>query len=116
MVWAAGHSLEGQKAYNERIVDTLSRYPFESGQAEYWPDVTEDDRFQPNAQARRAFHSMICEPIRKGDTVVGVLNVVSGTVDSFDPAEQSYIAALSSVIGEAVGVYLSQSAPPSGGD
>ena len=108
MVWAAGHSLDGQQAYNERIVDTLSREPYESGEREYWPDATKDDRFRPNPEAVRPFHSMLCEPIRSGSTVVGVLNVLSSSIDAFDPAEQSYIASLASVIGVAVSVHLGQ--------
>jgi len=106
MVWCAGHSLDGQNQYNERIVDTLSRMPYETGQPSYWPDVQQDDRFSANAYARRPFCSMLSHPVRSGSTVVGVLNVVSSAEDAFDPAEQRYIASLSSVIGVAVGVYL----------
>jgi GAF domain-containing protein len=108
MAWSAGHSLDGQSHYNERIVDTLSRDPYESGESEYWPDVTADERFRVNPRSTRPFHSMLSEPIRNGGVVVGVLNVVSSIVDAFDPAEQRYVASLGSVIGVAVSVYVAQ--------
>jgi hypothetical protein len=111
MAWAAGHSLDGRRKYNERITDTLSRDPYESGEAEYWPDVTIDDRFRPNPRSSRPFYSMLSQPLRAGDTIVGVLNVVSSVVDAFDAAEQRYVASLASVIGVALGVYLSQEDP-----
>ncbi len=108
MAWSAGHSLDGQRAYNERIVDTLSRGPWESGQPEYWSDATQDERFRANPHASHPLRSMLCEPVKSGDTVLGVLNVISSEEGSFDPAEQRYVAALSSVIGVAVAAYLSQ--------
>jgi len=106
MVWCAGHSLDGQRNYNQRIADTLSRVAYEEDESQYWPDVTQDDRFRPNPQANRPFHSMLSHPIRNGAEVVGVLNVISSHVDAFDPAERGYLTSLASVIGVAVSVYL----------
>lgn len=106
MVWCAGHSLDGQRNYNERIADTLSRVAYEEGDSQYWPDVTKDDRFRTNPQAQRPFHSMLSHPIRNGAEVVGVLNVISSHVDAFDPTERRYLTSLASVIGVAVSVHL----------
>lgn len=106
MIWCAGHSLDGQKKYAAPIADTLSRVAYESGEATYWPDVTEDDRFSANPNATRPFHSMLSQPIMNGSHVVGVLNVISSVTDAFDPAEQQYLASLGSVIGVALGVHL----------
>jgi hypothetical protein len=106
MVWSAGHSLDGQRSYNQRIADTLSRVAYEEDEAQYWPDVTKDDRFRPSPQATRPFHSMLSQPIRNGADAVGVLNVISTKIDAFDAAEQRYLTSLASVIGVAVSVHL----------
>lgn len=106
MIWAAGHSLDGQRKFNPKITDTLASVAYESGEPQYWPDVAQDDRFKPIPAATRPFHSMLSHPIRRGLDTVGVLNVVSSLADAFDPAEQRYLASLASVIGVAVGVHL----------
>lgn len=106
MVWCAGHSLDGQRKYDQRIADTLSRVAYESDEAEYWADVHQDDRFTPNPMATRPFHTMLSCPIRNGADVVGVLNVVSSLKDAFDTAETQYLTSLASVIGVAVSVFL----------
>jgi hypothetical protein len=77
MVWAAGHSLDGQRKFNPKIADTLAGVVFESGEPQYWPDVEQDDRFKAVPAATRPFHSMLSHPIRNGVNTVGVLNVVS---------------------------------------
>lgn len=115
MAWSAGHSLDGQRMYNERIVDTLSREPYESGEPMYWSDVTADDRFRGNPQASRPFCSMLSGPIRNGNEVIGVLNVISSVKGAFDPAEQRYVASLGSVIGVAVSVFFAEGPDPRAG-
>jgi putative methionine-R-sulfoxide reductase with GAF domain len=51
---------------------------------------------------------MISLPLRWGDRVVGVFNVVSSEPHAFDPAEETYIESLGGVIAVAVGVDLAR--------
>jgi hypothetical protein len=108
MVLTAGHSLTGREKYQERIVDTLSRFAFESGNPQSWDDVTEERTFTPTPQATRPFRSMISLPIRNGDDILGVFNVISAEPYAFDPAEERYIASLGGVINVAVGILLNE--------
>jgi hypothetical protein len=106
MVFAAGHSVAGQTKYNERIADTLSRLPLETGETHKWSDVIEDDRFRLNPKATREIHAMISLPLWAGDNRVGVLNVVSSLPDLFDQAEFSYVESLASIVSVAISVHL----------
>jgi hypothetical protein len=106
MIFSAGHSIEGQNKYNERIADTLSRLPFESGKVFAWDDVVDDDRFQPNPRAGREIHAMVSLPLGMGDSVFGVLNAVASLPDVFDTVEIHYLESVASVISVAVGVDL----------
>ena len=106
MLWTAGHSLAGNEKYRARIVDTMSRFAFESGNPQSWDDVTEERTFTPTPEATRPFRSMISLPIRNGDNRVGVFNVISAEPHAFDPAEQRYIASLGGVINVVVGLLL----------
>jgi putative methionine-R-sulfoxide reductase with GAF domain len=109
MVLAAGHSLAGREKYRERIVDTLSRFAYESGDPQSWDNVSEEPMFMPTPEATRPFRSMVSLPIRSGDDILGVFNVISAEPYAFDPAEERYIASLGGVINVAVGIMLSDS-------
>jgi hypothetical protein len=104
MQWAAGHSLDSQKKYDIPMVDTLARLPFERRIMMTWGDVHDDPNFKPNPHATRDFHSMVSVPISVGDKSLGVLNVITGQVDAFDPADINYLTSLGAVIDVAVGV------------
>jgi hypothetical protein len=108
MVLTAGHSLTGREKYREPIVDTLSRFAFETGNPQSWADVTTERAWTPTPQATRPFRSMISLPIRNGDDILGVFNVISAEPHSFDPAEERYIASLGGVINVAVGIWLKE--------
>jgi GAF domain-containing protein len=110
MPWAAGHSVTGKAKYNERIVDTLARHAFETGEPQSWPDVESDSAFRQNPLASYPTRALISLPLRRGDEVVGVFNVVSSEPDAFDPAEDTYIASLAGVTAVAVGVFLKDEA------
>lgn len=105
MPWAAGHSVTGKAKYDQRIVDTLSRHAYESGEAQHWPDTTLDSAFRQNPMASHGIRSMLSLPIRRGDETLGVFNVISSEPYAFDPAEETYIASLGAVISVAVGVW-----------
>jgi GAF domain-containing protein len=106
MPFAAGHSVEGKAKYSERIVDTLARHAYETGEAQSWEDVTTDSGFKQHALATHPLRSMISLPLRWGDRIVGVFNAISSEPNAFDPAEQKYIDSLCSVVSVAVGVQL----------
>lgn len=77
MAWAAGHTLTGKAKYNKRIADTLSRHVYESGNPRYWADVTTDSAFVQNPEASFLIRTMLSLPVKAGDEVLGVFNVVS---------------------------------------
>jgi GAF domain-containing protein len=110
MPWGAGHTVTGKAKYNERIVDTLSRPAFETGEPQYWPDVKADSAYRPNPKASAPIRTMASLPIRAGDQTLGVLNIVSSEPDAFDPAEDTNITSLRGVIAVAVSVYLKDAA------
>jgi GAF domain-containing protein len=104
MPLAAGHSLESQQKYELKLKDSLAGVAYESGATQVWDDVTEDPRFKPHPHASRPFRAMVACPLRVGDQVSAVFNVISDEVAAFGPAEVTYIEALGSVINVARGV------------
>lgn len=110
MVWAAGHSVTGKAKYAERITDTVSRYAYETGEPQHWEDTRTDSGFRQNPQASYPTLSMMSLPIKRGDDVVGVFNVVSAEPHAFDYAEETYLTALGAVMAVAVAVGLNMDA------
>lgn len=106
MAWSAGHTLPGRSKYRVPIKDTLSCVAYETGESQSWRDVTEDDRFKQNPKASHQTRSMVSIPLRRGEDVIGVFNVISSEPEAFDPAETRYLASLGSVISVAVSVFL----------
>jgi GAF domain-containing protein len=106
MPFAAGHSLPGKSKYDQRIVDTLSRYAHETGEAQYWADVADERGFRQNPLASAPIRSMMSLPIRQGDEILGVFNVVSSEPNAFDPAEETYVTSLGGVIAVAVSMFM----------
>jgi hypothetical protein len=106
MPWAAGHSLTGKAKYDQRIVDTLSRHAYESGESQHWSDVRTDRSFRQNPRASHDTRTLLSLPIRSGDRILGVFNVVSSEPEAFDPTEETYLESLGAVISVAVGLHL----------
>lgn len=119
MVWSAGHTLTGKAKYAEKIVDTLARHAYESGEQQKWDDVEEDRSFRQNPKASHPTRAMLSFPIRWGERTVGVFNAVSSEPYAFDPAEERYLASLCAVIAVAMGAHLQEDdegeSPSSGG-
>jgi GAF domain-containing protein len=105
MRWSAGHSMIGKIKFAEPIANTLSRHAFESGEAQYWGDVTEQSEFRQNPQASAPTHSLASIPIREGDAILGVFNAISSEKEAFDDAEQTFLASLAGVLAVAVSVW-----------
>lgn len=108
MPFAAGHSVTGKAKYDVPISESLSRHALETAQSQHWPDVASESGFRQNPLASHDTRSMISLPLRWGDRVVGVFNVVSSEPHAFDPAEETYIESLGGVIAVAVGVDLAR--------
>jgi GAF domain-containing protein len=106
MIWSAGHSLTGREGYNQPIGRTLSHYAFQTGQPQKYDDVLQERGFEQNPVASAPTRSMLSLPVRVGDEVVGVFNVISDEPDAFDPAEERYVASLGGAINIAVGYWL----------
>jgi putative methionine-R-sulfoxide reductase with GAF domain len=49
---------------------------------------------------------MISIPLRRGEDIIGVFNVIASEPEAFDPAEAQYLASLGSIISVAVSVSL----------
>jgi GAF domain-containing protein len=108
MPWAAGHSLAGKAKYDQPIADTLARHAFETGKPMNWADTSEQTEFRQNPHASAPTCSMVSIPIRVGDEILGVFDVVSSEVDAFDETEQTLLASLAGVIAVAVSVWIGQ--------
>jgi GAF domain-containing protein len=106
MVLSAGHSVTGQSKYNERIADTLSTLPLETGEVHAWDDAAQDDRFKANPKGTREVRALVSLPLRAGDASFGVLNVVASVPEVFDRVDISYLESLASVVSVAMGVLL----------
>jgi len=106
MGWAAGHSFESKQKYNVPIADTLARLPYADGFPYDWADVTADNRFKPNPRATRPFHSMVSIPIKHGDEVQAVFNVIWADRNAYDDTALNYITSLGAVIQVAVSAFL----------
>jgi hypothetical protein len=109
MAFSSGHRLDSQRRYRMPIADSLSRVALEEGVLQHWDDVTTDDRFKPHESATRPFQSMVSVPIRVGDDVHAVFNVIAANASAFDPAEIAYIAALGSIVEVALGLFVKES-------
>ena len=105
MRWAAGHSMIGQLKYDAVIADTLARHAYESGESQYWSDTETQTDFQQNPRASAPTRSMVSIPIQQGGATLGVFNAVAAETDAFEPAEQTFLAALAGVIAVAVSVW-----------
>ena len=62
--------------------------------------------FEQNAKATYSTRSMISIPLRRGEDIIGVFNVIASEPEAFDPAEAQYLASLGSIISVAVSVSL----------
>lgn len=59
-----------------------------------------DDRWRPHPKARpgRQYGSLVSIPVRRGDEVVGVLNVISTHKNAFTQGDLNYIELLAALI------------------
>jgi GAF domain-containing protein len=62
------------------LAGSVARYAIESGQPLLIEDTVGDHRINQELRARVGDTSMICVPLFRGETVIGTLNVLSGSV------------------------------------
>jgi hypothetical protein len=98
MRWAAGHRLESKRRFRHAINTTFSRIAFETGQIAYSADVADDPRFEPFPEATRHYRSLISVPIRAGDDVVAVLNVLSTFPHAFFEPDLAFVKLVGAVL------------------
>jgi GAF domain-containing protein len=79
LIWASGHSIEAREKFQLDVAGTFGGFAYTSGEMQWTNDVDKDDRWRPHPEARpsRAYGSLVSVPIRHGNDVVGVLNVLS---------------------------------------
>lgn len=97
MRWAAGHRFASKQSFRLRINDSFSRFAY-TGDIAYSEDVDADDRFEPHPRAERPYRSIVSAPLRSGDDVVAVFNVVSTVPFAFTLADFVFIGLLGAMI------------------
>ncbi|MDA8341907.1 MAG: sensor domain-containing phosphodiesterase [Acidimicrobiales bacterium] len=107
LLYAAGAgSLVDARGTEVVITGSLSGLAIESGAVQHCADTQSDPRVDRATCQALHIASMICVPLQRGGTRVGVLKVVSGHVAAFRPADEVSLAGLtvfvSTVIGAAV--------------
>jgi len=98
MRWAAGHRPESVKRYRRPIDTTLAGRAFKSGDFFLSPNVAQEEHFIRNPNATRDFTTLVSVPLRVGDKVVGVFNVVSTAEDAFSESDISFIKVVGAVL------------------
>lgn len=98
--YEAGHSVEARRKFGLEIAGSFAGFAYSSGETQWTNDVERDERWTPHPRARpeRGYGSLASVPIRAGDEVVGVFNVLSTYKGAFGPGELAYIEVLGSLI------------------
>lgn len=86
----SGFSVDGKEKLRLDM-DTLAGLAYRTGEVQYSPDVTKDERFKPHPKARRKYHSLLCVPIKSGKHVFGVLSVDGSDIDCFTEDDKQYV-------------------------
>jgi GAF domain-containing protein len=100
MRWGVGHRVESVPKFRLKVADSVARFAVEQDKIFVWQDLSEEPAYRPHPKAdpARAISSMIAQPVRVGDTTVGVFNVVSTATNSFTEADIAYTKIIGSLI------------------
>jgi GAF domain-containing protein len=98
MEWAAGHRLASKAAFRLPIAHSFSKIALESGETAGSHDVAQDPRFAPHPRAERPYSSIISIPIRSGEDVVAVFNVISTQPYAFTLPDLVFVSLLGAFI------------------
>lgn len=100
LVWESGHSVEARTNFRLEMAGTLAGHAYTRGETLWTNDVENDDRWtkHPKARPSRKYGSLATVPVRKGEEVVAVLNVISTQKGAFSPADLHYIELLGSLV------------------
>lgn len=98
MKWAVGHRPHSQAAFNLPIDGSVAGSVFRTGETVVIGNVQEDPAFMKHPKATRPYETLVCAPVRLGDAVAGVLNVVSTYRDAVTKADVLFIEVVASVV------------------
>ena len=97
MRWAAGHRPISVQRFSMDIDGSMAGIAYTTDDFVVSPDVQVDPRWTAHPFGERPYRSLIALPIRAGDDVMGVLNVVSTVPDAFNEAEVSFVKIIGAV-------------------
>jgi GAF domain-containing protein len=115
LIWEHGHSLEARERFRLPVPGSFAGYAFSTGETQYSNKVHGDQRWSehPKARPSRAYGSLISVPIKVGDHVVGVFNVISTYEDAFTRGDITHVEILGSMINVVWGLRAgSRQGPP----
>jgi hypothetical protein len=98
MRWAAGHSPEGVRNFRRNIDLMLAGRAYRSAELLVCQDVLADAQFVRNPRAQRDFRSLVAMPVQTGETIAGVLSVISTEPNAFVDADVSFIQIVAGLI------------------
>ena len=100
LVWESGHSVEARANFQMPVAGTFAGHALTTHATEWTNDVDGDPRWTPHPKARssRTYGSLVSAPIKQGETVVGVLNVISSYKNAFTRGDIIYIEILASMV------------------
>lgn len=97
---ALGHSLEARQQFRLALDDAFAGIAYRTGRMQSSGDVDSDERFKrhPKARPGREYRSIVSVPLRSGDAVDGVLNVIATKSHAFSRVDENYLRLLAAVI------------------
>lgn len=99
MVYRAGSGIaEHSLGVRLQRIGSLSGLCVEEAQSLTCDDTDLDPRVDRAACARVGIRSMVCTPLRHGDTVIGVLKVVARRAAGFEPGDVEILSLMSGLI------------------
>lgn len=100
MACAVGHSVEARQNFYLDIQGTMAGKAYTAGEIQWSNDVANDDRWTEHTKARanRRYSSLVCVPIKVGDHVAAVFNVLSTYEAAFSSTDLSYIELLGAML------------------
>jgi hypothetical protein len=98
MRWAAGHRPLSKANFELPVAGSWAGRAYNQNTTQRCPDVREEPDFILLPRATRPFKTLVCAPVKMGNSVAAVLNVVSSYADVFTETDVLFIESLASVI------------------
>jgi EAL domain-containing protein (putative c-di-GMP-specific phosphodiesterase class I)/putative methionine-R-sulfoxide reductase with GAF domain len=104
LIYAAGAgSLADARGTEIGVACSLSGLAIESGTVQHCTDTASDPRVDRAACRMLRIASMICVPLQRGDSRIGVLKVVSNQVAAFHSTDEIILAGLTAFVSAVIG-------------